>query len=536
MPKTADALVFPGESLVLNPAKTDLTGPAKTILTNPTFLPQKVGAATAAGGVAEGSMTAAVAEGAGFFPILSSAFLAFGAGAGVGSYICNAVLNLEGCWGFSADSADPVEVGSLTWVFFRNPTKAGPGGHEIDLPGYTWVYGDSTLGIYYGAWNQTSTTCLNSSVSTASVITDTGATSTCETGEKEVRALRVAQRHAMSNRDLVGMTKGEAAGSGFTNKTGTKLYCPSESPTTCVASPSSDWSERFAKGLQNGSSGASAGTRANLGQAIAHGIAPTEVSDPYALTVTIPDCDGLTWGACKSLLEGVDLVPELDRLTWSTADLDIPPDTVVELSPDSGNELEKGKTVVVTVNPEEGDMPLVLPMPEPGETYSHYAARLSPGLSPSRVDVGEAFVDPSLGPNAVVRTVPEPGTRFDPSTSHDIDVQTNPGDAPIPSAAWVPPGIPAIDMSPLSGIPSPCSVFPFGLFCWVGEALAQFNTAGVCPGFSAPVADTGSDFDVSLCGETADTILGYLRPALLLAFIVGCGFMFARGTKAIGDD
>jgi hypothetical protein len=180
-------------------------------------------------------------------------------------------------------------------------------------------------------------------------------------------------------------------------------------------------------------------------------------------------------------------------------------------------------------------MPLVIPQPESGETYAHYAARLNPGLSPERHDLDAAFIDPSVGPNGVVEVSPEPATRLDPATEHTVKVTANPADAPLPAAGWVPPTIPAIDMSPLSGF-SPCGVFPFGLFCWVGEAFAQFNTTGTCPHFSAPVADTGSDFAVTLCGETAETIMGYLRPAILLAFTVGLGFLFARGTKAIGGD
>jgi hypothetical protein len=191
-----------------------------------------------------------------------------------------------------------------------------------------------------------------------------------------------------------------------------------------------------------------------------------------------------------------------------------------------------------------------IPVPKLGEKYAAYDARLEAlGLDPEPVVLGEAFVDPRVGPEGVSATVPHIGSNVDPET--EVRVRYNPAGAPEGSEAtdtepaeeagtggsgWSPPTVPAIDMSPLAGIASPCGVFPFGLFCWLGEGLAQFNTAGVCPHFSAPVAGTEADFSVTLCGETADTILGYLRPAILLAFIVGLGFLFARGTRAVGGD
>jgi hypothetical protein len=190
-----------------------------------------------------------------------------------------------------------------------------------------------------------------------------------------------------------------------------------------------------------------------------------------------------------------------------------------------------------------------IPAPKPGEKYAAYDARLEAlKLTPEPVVLGEAFIDPRVGPEEVSATVPHIGSNVDAETK--VRVRYNPAGAPEgeeatgtePSdegasggSSWSPPAIPVVDMAPLSGL-SPCGVFPFGLFCWLGEAFAQFDTSGTCPHFSAPVADTGSNFGVTLCGETAETIMGYLRPAILLAFTVGLGFLFARGTKAIGGD
>lgn len=515
-PGTASAFI--GESAVLNPAKTDLTGPAKTILTKPTFLPGSLSGAASAGSVAEASGAAAVFEGAGILPALGGSLLAFGVGAAIGTEICG-VLGIEGCWTFSSVNADPKLSGG-SWVFIEKMGSYNyfpPGGDLYTSPAFQWMWAPFTGAPEARAYNAAGKDCFKPPFPFgASFFT----TSTKVKGECEGSpSYEFAVRNAMENRTL-------------TYTGADKPGVPNYSHTT-----PSKWSENLAAQLANPTKNGYPATHAEkLGQHIASQIEGSKVADPYKTHVEVPSCSGESWIGCKAIVEELELVPERSELTWEDAHLDLDADAVVETAPATGVEVKIGSKVVVTTNPDEAGMPIVIPQPESGETYSHYAARLNPALEPERHDLEAAFVSPSAGPNGVVEVSPEPESRLDPSTSHKVNVTTNPADAPAPIGAWSPPAIPSIDMSPLTGLSSPCTVFPFGLLCWVGEAFSQFNTAGSCPGFSAPVEGADTDFDVTMCGDTAETIMGYLRPALLLAFIVGCGFLFARATKAVGGD
>ncbi len=500
-PGTASAFI--GESVVLNPAKTDLTGPAKTILTNPTFLPETTDGAAALGGVAEESAAAGVFEGAGILPALASV-VSFGVGTVIGSEICK-VIGIEGCWYFGSEGADPATgVAEYHW----NWIGAGEGKYP-----FNWYWSRGEAGYKYGSGAKSA--CGNVIPGGMSLFDATGGNTACGVGEKIPTPNGLPWRWAMENRVLDYHAVDDP---------GTSNYA--------YTAPS-NWSEKLAKQLKE-HSGDAAG---RVGQKIASKIGGSGVSDPYPHKVTIPSCSGESWIECKGDLEELELVPERVELDWSDAHLDLAPDEVVELDPAPSTKVEvpSESAVVVTTNPDDAGMPIVVPQPEPGETYSHYAARLNSGLSPERHDLEAAFVSPSTGPNGVVSVQPEPETRLDPSTTHKVDVSTNPADAPMVAAPWSPPSIPSISMAPLTTLGSPCSVFPFGLLCWLGEGLAQFNTAGVCPHAAVPVNDE-ADFELTLCGETSDQVMGYVRPALLLVFIVGCGFLFAKATKAIGGD
>lgn len=499
------ASAFTGESVVLNPAKTDLTGPAKTILTNPTFLPDSEAGASALGGVAEASGAVSVFEASTLLPSLG----AFGLGAVIGSEICH-VVGIAGCWQFTGSTGTETAK-TYEWVF-----EGVSGVHPFT---WAWSRGSSLYNFAEAS------VCTNGNVWPALTdheqVASTVASECQHAGEwtKLTWTHRTPLRYSMDGRSF-----GYSA---------TDTAMPNYEPGGKPYEASSEWSKKAASALKESADSTEVG---RLGKHIASQIEGSKVADPYPHKVTVPSCSGEAWIECKVALEELELVPEREELDWSDAHLDLAPDEVVELEPSPGTQIEipgKTKTVVVTTNPDEAGMPLVVPLPESGETYSHYAARLNPSLEPDRHDLEAAYVSPATGPNGVVSVEPAPETRLDPSTTHKVDVSTNPADAPAAVPAWSPPSVPAIDMSPLSGF-SPCGVFPFGLFCWVGEAFAQFNTSGTCPHFSAPVATTESDFTVTFCGETSETIMGYLRPALLLAFIVGLGFLFARGTKAVG--
>jgi hypothetical protein len=507
MPRTADAFV--GESLVINPATKTLTEAAKTVLTKPTFLPENIGEAALAGGVDEAGAAAGVAEGAGLLPSLGPGLLALGAGVGVGSAICH-VLGIEGCWLFKETESYTAPGKSWTWEFFI--PAFNPSGRPFTYIGkFVSLYYVPLVGYSTGKCEHQAVPAQATRVNPEPVFTPFY----CKVGAEKVGENEYAvERSPMQGRSFTW----SSGNGGLTEyKPGGKDY-----------EPPSEWPQKFAKAIE----GKTGNPAAHVGEKIASQIKGSEVANPYA-SVKVPDCTGLLWLPCKKELEELNLVPERFELGWETAVLTKPADSVVEVA-GAGNKVVPTTKVKVITNPDEFGMPLVIPQPETGETYSHYAARLNPGLSPTRHDLEAPFIDPTTGPNGVVSVEPKAETRLNPATEHEVKVSTNPADAPVPVAGWVPPGIPAIDMGPLSGIPSPCSVFPFGLLCWVGEAFAQFNTSGVCPNVAVPVAKT--TFDITLCGETTETIMGYLRPAMLLAFIVGCGFLFARATKAVGGD
>jgi hypothetical protein len=528
---SSSASAYVGESLVETApggASGDtLTGPAKTILSNPTFLPETINDATATVGADEGGAVAGIFEGAGAMPLLGSV-LAFTAGAGVGSYICNSILELEGCWGYSQSTANPSPGVSGAWTF-KETAIAGKEGLK-GVPAYSWV------------WNA----CFNCTWSGLGSVPKSGCGLTPPAGgalgpvefDKCVEAPKVERgavyRSAAANTKFQGFTKAAAEASGLTKYTG-EGYCPNLTPTTCLKAPPANWSERIARQLHSSTANIPESTRNKIGESIAAKIEPKTIKSPYKIYHFVPNCSGLSWTECGAKVETEGFKAVRESVSWEKADLTKPAARELELKPAAGTELVTGSTVTVVTNPDESGMPIVVPQPESGETYSHYVARLNPLLAPTRHDLEAAFIDTSKGPNAVTSVSPAPETRFDPASgSHAVTITANPADAPVPAGAWTPPAIATINMGPLKGL-SPCGVFPFGLFCWVGSALGQFNTTGVCPETSVPV-EFGGHFGLSLCSESGETVMGYVRPAILLIFTIACGFMFARGTTAIGDD
>lgn len=292
----------------------------------------------------------------------------------------------------------------------------------------------------------------------------------------------------------------------------------------------SNWPETMVKAINEGGA---AGEK--VGEYIASEIPGSGVKSPYKTYVDIPSCDEVTWGACKAVLEEKGLEPIREDLDWTEVTTDVPAQ-VQTLTPPAGTEVEAPSKVTVVTNPDEAGMPLVIPSPESGETYEHYAARLNPGLTPERQDLEAAFVNPDFGPNAVVSVSPEPETKLDPMLTHKVNVMTNPASAPVPPAGgWEPPDIGGIDLSPLQGVPSPCGVFPFGVLCWFGAAMAEIDVTPECPTWDMKLP-WSEDQAFNLCVEPAEQILPYVRILELFIFTIGCGFVFARATRAVGAD
>lgn len=506
----AGAGAFIGEGSVLNGAKSDLTGPAKTILSKPTFLTTNVAEAGVAKGVAEASRAAGVFQAAGLLPSLG-AVLSFGVGTVIGSEICH-VIGIEGCWYFGSEGADPAETGPGEWSYRTAPlTTAEPGVYQ-DAPGYQWYY-------WQGAWIKSYdgygglTKCPGVSIAPPSAMSAFWPLNggSCSGVKYDAGA---AIRWSMENRTLE--------------------YHATDNPAIGNYSHTapSDWSNRAATALKNQPDDSPAG---RVGQYIASQIEGSGVASPYAVYVEIPDCGAFLWGECAEQLEELGLEPSRVELDWETAVLTKPADAVVETSPAKGATVETGTKITVTTNPPEEGMPIVIPAPEEGETYDEYAARLNPALTPERHDLEAAYVDPSTGPNGVVDVLPEPETRLDPSTSHEVKVSTNPADAPAPSAAWSPPEIPSIDLTPLSAVAIGCTDFPFGIFCWIGDGLTAWGPGGECPQLGVPFGSSiGLDDELAFDTCLFEPAMEIVRPVLILVAAFSLAYLFAAAAMGFG--
>jgi hypothetical protein len=263
------------------------------------------------------------------------------------------------------------------------------------------------------------------------------------------------------------------------------------------------------------------------------GLAPA-LTDPTGAVVTIPNCDGLGYSACETKLEERHLVPQRDELNWSEVETTVP-DEVVELQPQKATEVDKGTTVVVTTNPPAEKMPLIVPRPGDHETYAEYIAKLNPALSPHRVNVGEADVDPDRGPDGVLTVEPAPDTRLNPATDHYVSVRTNPSTIFAPGT-WTAPSVPSIDLSPLSGVSVGCNSFPFGVFCWVAAGLTSWGGEGECPSFDVPFTSEirGSTADLTFDTCTFEPAMEIIRPMLVLLSFFGVAWLLSASAMGLG--
>ena len=185
---------------------------------------------------------------------------------------------------------------------------------------------------------------------------------------------------------------------------------------------------------------------------------------------------------------------------------------------------------------------------EPFPTYD--AALESAGLVPDNVELSEAGIDSRRGPEEVVSVSPGVGQKVAPGSV--VKVRYNPADAPEPSnpgetpegeptssaEGWAPPSIPSIDLSPIEEVHIGCSTFPFGVFCWYGEALTSWGSEGTCPKFAVPVGHaTGTDpegeLGTNLC--ELEPAMEIIRPVLVLLGTLGIGLFFAYAAMGLGS-
>jgi hypothetical protein len=540
-PSPAQAYV--GESFVT--AAGDLTSPAKSILTNPTFLAEEPVEAAAAQGATEGGSALLASEATGLLPdlALASPYVAGATVAAIGVVTaCDALFG--GCFGIfgsESDSSVPVSIvkdevlgnpgGFLAGSWFPRGTvyfhtSGGSGAFKEGLEQSCGAHGYNLAAPPRPAGRLVQQT-----------ISPIGGVSCADGVIEPITVEEVVVVGDGSTRRL--RWEGQLSEPSIANP----LYCQ-QGASACTTTPPSNWSQKFAQCL--GSSPSNCGlTRAQadrLGQAIAHRVEPAVVADPYQAEGVVPGCGGLTYEQCRVKLEAEGLEPVKNTLGWQQADPSIAPSTVVSLDPGAGTAVKTGTKVTVAVNPESSLMPVIVPQWEEHETYAHYAARLPAALVPHRQEVGETNEDAEAGPEAVLSTSPQPGSRADPSGQTDIDVRTNPVTAPAPGTGTgtCSAGVGAIDWSPLNRPLG--SVFPFGVFGFFSGWLSSWETGSVQPpDWTVTIVPAG--VFGSPDGIHVHIDLGFMAPVvsvvrvifLFAAFVGMLWFLSTAAAKLQGD-
>lgn len=510
------AQAFTGESVVLNPGKTDLTGPAKTILTNPTFLPDAEAGASALGGVAEASGAMSVFEASTLFPSLG----AFGLGAVIGSEICE-VAGISGCWQLTGTTPSETATG-YTWEFNKS------------LWAWRWTRGNA-LYNYAEASECTTGSVWPSRADYSGTGTESVATE-CHHGGSEWFKLTWTYneplRHSMKDRSLA--------------YSATDTAMPNYEPEGKPYAPASNWSEKMASALKEKSDSTQAG---RLGKHVASQIEGSKVADPYPHEVTVPSCEGLTAAACLVVLEELGLTPSVANLSYLEAvipspNLDEPilsleaqAEKVQKLAPTVGTKVMSGTKVTVTANPKLAGMPLIVPDdPAPGESAEAWREhRLAPqkaGWTVKPEVLGESTLSTDYEPNAVVRPTPKPGTRLDPTTTPETTVQVNPPTAPpVGGGGSCGGSYGAIDWSPLNIDVG--NHFPFGIVGFFAGWIGEWETGGSAPEFDLHIIGS-MNIHVAL-GWLSGTI-EYVRLALVFATFIGFLWFLATAAMKLQGD
>ncbi len=542
-----------------------VTPPAQSVLENPTFIEEDVGEEGILSGE-DGSAAAGLFEAAGVLPTLGAALVAFGAGFGIGQFICSDILEASFCWGDSSDGST-VGLGEKQKGGFALDKEGG----ELEYAGwkagpvapYTWVWeagGAQQVGPFLPGYPTAS--CYegkNETPPSADIGTwlSAGLSTTCGGVKVEIGA---ATRGASEGTKLSAGTKATLSGEGLTENTGAH-YCPQEAPTTCTTSPPSNWPARLGKQLATG--GAEPAVKNRLAEAIVAAMPGSGTSDPYA-TLTVPSCAGLTAPECVKVLEELGLTPSVAYLDWPEVtveepDLDEPilsleaqAEKVQGLEPATGVKVRPGGAVTIDANPEEAKMPFIVPDdPAPGESEEAWFKKRvepeAPGATVTSSPLAEVASDPAYDPSTVVTAVPKPGTELAPEavskSAPEFEVRTNPSTAPEASTSgWSPPAISAVSLAPFASVHIGCSSFPFGIFCWLKDGLTSWGPGGECPDLSLPFVSFGSGEDhfsgthleTSTCGF--EPAMEIIRPMLVVLACISLAAMFAYAALGIGGQ
>jgi hypothetical protein len=139
---------------------------------------------------------------------------------------------------------------------------------------------------------------------------------------------------------------------------------------------------------------------------------PTGIGPRNPIMITVPDCEATSYAECSQDLNDAGFQGTITRdyASFEGADVTKPAGVVLETQPAAGIEVEDDGEVVITTNPEDADMPRVVPAPTAHETGSSYQARLEAlDLVPTREVV--TYTPGNSWAGDVLSTSPAAGAR-----------------------------------------------------------------------------------------------------------------------------
>lgn len=154
-------------------------------------------------------------------------------------------------------------------------------------------------------------------------------------------------------------------------------------------------------------------------------IRPDLVRNPYRQTMSAPDCGDTTYTVCTQRFRDAGFTGTLTRevATFEAADVTKPAAAVLETRPGGGAEIYIDQPVVISTNPDDADMPRLVPELEFDESYDSYDEKLrARALVPVREVLPETEYDYSAG--SATSVSPGSGTRVHKDS--EVRVTTNP--------------------------------------------------------------------------------------------------------------
>jgi len=312
--------------------------------------------------------------------------------------------------------------------------------------------------------------------------------------------------------------------------------------------------------------GTGSGTATAIRAALLSGDADTDVAvakiidpayeGPVPAEYVMPDCEGLTYAGCLSLLQAEGFVGSLISNTLGIDDaiLALGAGAVVSTNPEAGTAgVPADDDVTANLNPDP--LPLeVQAMAHVNETGAEWITRVCPGCTVTYVEVPAEFGDPARGPESPLRITfptesgtstrsvplpddalaPNPG-RFEPDA--DVTVAVNPADWPVAAAGGGLLGCedcPPLNMSPLTSLDLG-DKFPFGLFVWIGDIVDEITSASASCDSGSIDKPGGGTQAIQLCSDVwVDT---YRDPVfLVMQFIAVIALVVSTARRFMGED